>query len=97
MGCEVGKWMKLAQDRVHWRSLVLVVLKLPVLLPELYSRFPFLVTLVFHKWDLFVTVETSLRVTVQCSWCMRKDGQTSKQEVRVSFLEKHLAEPFHFV
>jgi hypothetical protein len=34
MGCEDGRWMELAQDRVQWRALLLVVLNLRVLLPE---------------------------------------------------------------
>jgi hypothetical protein len=34
MGCEDGRWMELAQDRVQWRALVLAVLNLRVLLPE---------------------------------------------------------------
>jgi hypothetical protein len=34
MGCEDGRWMDLAQDRVQWRPLVLAVLNLRVLLPE---------------------------------------------------------------
>jgi hypothetical protein len=34
IGCEDGRWMELAQDRVQWRALVLAVLKLLVLLPE---------------------------------------------------------------
>jgi hypothetical protein len=33
-GCEDGRWMELAQDRVQWQALVLAVLNLPVLLPE---------------------------------------------------------------
>jgi hypothetical protein len=33
IGCEDGRWMELAQDRVQWRALVLAVLKLRVLLP----------------------------------------------------------------
>jgi hypothetical protein len=33
-GCEDGRWMELAQDRVHWRALVLAVLNLGVLLPD---------------------------------------------------------------
>ena len=33
-GCEDEHWMKLAQDRVQWRALVLAVLKLCILLPE---------------------------------------------------------------
>jgi hypothetical protein len=33
-GCENGKWIELAQDRVQWRALVLAVLNLRVLLPE---------------------------------------------------------------
>jgi hypothetical protein len=33
-GCQEGKWMELAQDRVQWLVLVLAVLKLRVLLPE---------------------------------------------------------------
>jgi len=32
---EVGRWMELAQDRVQWRALALVVLNLRVLLPDL--------------------------------------------------------------
>jgi hypothetical protein len=34
IGCEDGRWMELAQDRVQWRSLVLAVLNIRVLLPE---------------------------------------------------------------
>jgi hypothetical protein len=34
IGCEDGRWMELAQDRVQWRALVLAVLNLRVLLPE---------------------------------------------------------------
>jgi hypothetical protein len=34
MGCEDGKLMELAQDRVQWWALVLAVLNLRVLLPE---------------------------------------------------------------
>jgi len=34
IGCEDGRWMELAQDRVQWQALVLAVLKLLVLLPE---------------------------------------------------------------
>jgi hypothetical protein len=34
MGSEDARWMKLAQDRVQWRALVLAVLNLRVLLPE---------------------------------------------------------------
>jgi hypothetical protein len=33
-GCEDGRWMELAQDRVQGRVLVLAVLNLRVLLPE---------------------------------------------------------------
>jgi hypothetical protein len=33
-GCEDGRWMELAQDRVQWQTLVLAVLNLRVLLPE---------------------------------------------------------------
>jgi hypothetical protein len=33
-GCEDGRWMELAQDRVQWRALVLAVLNLLVLLPD---------------------------------------------------------------
>jgi hypothetical protein len=33
-GCEDVSWMELAEDRVQWRALVLVVLNLGVLLPE---------------------------------------------------------------
>jgi hypothetical protein len=28
IGCEDGRWMELAQDRVQWRALVLAVLNL---------------------------------------------------------------------
>jgi hypothetical protein len=31
MGCEDGRWMELAQDRVQWRALVLAVFNLRVL------------------------------------------------------------------
>jgi hypothetical protein len=34
MGCEDGRWMELAQDRVQWRYLALAVLNLRVLLPD---------------------------------------------------------------
>ena len=37
IGCEVGRWMELAEDRVQWQALVLVVLNLLVLLPELVN------------------------------------------------------------
>ena len=33
-GCEDGRWMELAQDRVQWWSLVLAVLNRCVVLPE---------------------------------------------------------------
>jgi hypothetical protein len=33
-GCEDGRWMELAQDRVQWRALVLALLNLRVLLQE---------------------------------------------------------------
>jgi hypothetical protein len=33
-GCEDGRWIELAQDRVQWRALVLALLDLRVLLPE---------------------------------------------------------------
>jgi hypothetical protein len=36
-GCEDGKWIELAKDRVEWWALVLAVLNLLVLLPELVS------------------------------------------------------------
>jgi hypothetical protein len=32
IGCEDGRWMELAQDRVQWQALVLAVLNLGVLL-----------------------------------------------------------------
>jgi hypothetical protein len=34
IGCEDGRWMELAQDRVQWWVLVLAVLNRCVLLPE---------------------------------------------------------------
>jgi hypothetical protein len=34
MGCQDGRWMELAQDRVQWWALVLAVLSLRVLLAE---------------------------------------------------------------
>jgi len=34
IGCEVGRWMELAQDCVKWWVLVLAVMNLCVLLPE---------------------------------------------------------------
>jgi hypothetical protein len=34
ISCVTGKWMNLAQDRVQWRVLVLVVLNLQTLLPD---------------------------------------------------------------
>ena len=37
IGCEVGRWMELAQDRVPWWALVLAVLNCCVLLPELVN------------------------------------------------------------
>jgi len=36
IGCEVGRWMKLAQDRVQSWALLLAVSDLLVLLPESY-------------------------------------------------------------
>jgi len=33
IGCEDGRWMELAQDRVQWQALLLAVLNLLVLLP----------------------------------------------------------------
>jgi len=33
-GCENGRWIELAQDRVQWQALVLTELNLCVLLPE---------------------------------------------------------------
>ena len=38
IGCEDGRWMELAQDRVQWQALVLAVLNLPVLLPDSFLR-----------------------------------------------------------
>jgi len=35
LGCEDGRWMELAQDRVQWRAFVLAVLNLGVLLSVL--------------------------------------------------------------
>jgi hypothetical protein len=32
VGCDDGRWMELAQDRVQWQALVLAVLNLRVLL-----------------------------------------------------------------
>ena len=37
IGCEDGRWMELAQDRVQWQALVLAVLNLLVLLPDLIN------------------------------------------------------------
>jgi len=37
MGCEDGRWMELAQDRVQWQVLVFAVLNLRVLIPELVN------------------------------------------------------------
>ena len=34
IGCEDGRWIELAQDRVQWWALVLAVLNLSVPLPE---------------------------------------------------------------
>jgi hypothetical protein len=34
IGCEDGRWMELAQDRVQWWALVLAMLSPQVLLPE---------------------------------------------------------------
>jgi hypothetical protein len=34
IGCEDGRWIELAQDRVQWWAFVLAVLNLCVLLPE---------------------------------------------------------------
>ena len=34
MGCEDGRWMELAKDRVQWWAWILAVLNLCVLLPE---------------------------------------------------------------
>jgi hypothetical protein len=36
MGCEAGRWMELAQDRVQWLAVVLAVLNLRFLLPQCY-------------------------------------------------------------
>jgi hypothetical protein len=40
IGCEDGRWIEVAQDRVHWWDLLLAVLKRCVLLParELISE-----------------------------------------------------------
>jgi hypothetical protein len=35
IGCDDGRWMELAQDRVQWLAVVLAVSKLGVLLPVL--------------------------------------------------------------
>jgi hypothetical protein len=35
IGCEDGRWMELAQDRVQWRASALAVLNFRVLLPQL--------------------------------------------------------------
>jgi hypothetical protein len=40
MGCEDGRWMELAQDRVQWRALVLLVLNLGVMVPQLDITLP---------------------------------------------------------
>jgi hypothetical protein len=37
-GCKDGRWMELAQDRVQWRVLILVVLNPRVLLLECMFR-----------------------------------------------------------
>jgi hypothetical protein len=44
LGCEDGRWMELAQDRVQWQALVLAVLSFLVLLPEccFFSWVPYL-------------------------------------------------------
>jgi len=34
IGCEDGRWIELAQDRVQWGALVSAVLNLLVVLPE---------------------------------------------------------------
>ena len=34
IGCEDGRWMELAQDRMQWRALVLSVLNFCVLRPD---------------------------------------------------------------
>jgi hypothetical protein len=34
IGCEDGRWIELAQDRVQWLALVLAVLNLSVLLQD---------------------------------------------------------------
>ena len=38
IGCEDGRWIELAQDRVQCQALVLAVLNLLVLLPESFLR-----------------------------------------------------------
>ena len=38
IGCEDGRWMVLAQDRVQCQTFVFTVLKLPVLLTEIFIR-----------------------------------------------------------
>ena len=37
IGCEDGRWMELAQDRVQWWALSLAVLNRCVMLPELVN------------------------------------------------------------
>jgi hypothetical protein len=37
IGCEYGRWMELAQDRLQWHALVLAVLNLRVLLPQFWG------------------------------------------------------------
>ena len=37
IGCEDGRWMELAQDRVQWPAFVLAVLNLLLLLTELVN------------------------------------------------------------
>jgi hypothetical protein len=50
MGCEDGRWMELARDRVQWRALVLAVLNLRVLLPESYLLYIYilLIYIIYH-------------------------------------------------
>jgi hypothetical protein len=56
MGCEEGRWMEIAQDRVHWRPLVLAMLNLRVLPPQCYPLAKYIVLLdSVHRLDVIKT------------------------------------------
>jgi hypothetical protein len=62
MGCEDGRWMELAQDRVQLWALILAALDLWVL--------------VFHKTELQWDCRTMLLPFSIFEWCCVMEGQT---------------------